>query len=169
MKKLCLILGDQLSENLSSLQSLSPDDEILMAEVYAEASYVKHHPQKIALIFSAMRHFAERLKQLGYIVHYIKLDDPMNQGDLLSQMKHLSHEKQVQNWVITEPGEWRLKEVFLQEHQMGELEVTLLEDQRFVVSHQEFEDFLQGRKQPRMEHFYRKVRKKTGFLMRRSR
>jgi deoxyribodipyrimidine photolyase-related protein len=27
-----------------------------------ETSYVAHHPQKIALIFSAMRHFAKELK-----------------------------------------------------------------------------------------------------------
>ncbi len=31
-------------------------DRIVMAEVADEAEYVKHHPQKIALIFSAMRH-----------------------------------------------------------------------------------------------------------------
>jgi deoxyribodipyrimidine photolyase-related protein len=32
-----------------------------MAEVMAEGTYVPHHPQKIALILSAMRHFAAEL------------------------------------------------------------------------------------------------------------
>ena len=165
MKKLCLILGDQLSDQLSSLKSLNPDDEILMAEVYAEASYVKHHPQKIALIFSAMRHFAEQLIQQGYTVNYYTLDDPNNQGDLIRQMAYLSQVKNVNEWILTEPGEWRLKEIFLNAGPSHNLDITLLEDDRFVVSHSEFQDFLKGRKQPRMEHFYRKVRQKNGLLM----
>ena len=142
LMKLCLILGDQLSEDLSSLQSLNPGDEILMAEVNAEASYVQHHPQKIALIFSGMRHFAKQLRNLGHTVHYIKLTDPQNQGDLLGQMKHLSEQLQVQQWVITEPGEWRLKKIFKEAAHNTDLDISLLEDTRFVVSHQEFQDFL---------------------------
>jgi len=31
-----------------------------------EAAYVKHHKEKVAFLFSAMRHFAEELKQGGY-------------------------------------------------------------------------------------------------------
>jgi deoxyribodipyrimidine photolyase-related protein len=33
-----------------------------LKQVLEETSYVAHHPQKIALIFSAMRHFAKELK-----------------------------------------------------------------------------------------------------------
>jgi deoxyribodipyrimidine photolyase-like uncharacterized protein len=36
-----------------------------MAEVSDEASYVPHHPKKIAFLFSAMRHFAQKLQQDG--------------------------------------------------------------------------------------------------------
>ena len=64
--KLGIILGNQLSENLATLRSLNPaTDHLLLAEVGAEATYVKHHPQKIALIFSAMRHFADSLRRQG--------------------------------------------------------------------------------------------------------
>ena len=41
-----------------------------MAKVVEEATYVTHHPQKIALIFSAMRHFAKELKAEGWRVRY---------------------------------------------------------------------------------------------------
>ena len=55
-KTLILILGDQLSAGISSLQAAAPADAVvLMAEVGAEATYVKHHKKKIALIFSAMQ------------------------------------------------------------------------------------------------------------------
>ena len=45
------------------LVSIAPGEAvILMMEVWDEATYVRHHKQKIVLIFSAMRHFAEELR-----------------------------------------------------------------------------------------------------------
>ena len=42
--RLILVLGDQLSLNLSSLRAGNrADDVVLMAEVAAEADYVPHH------------------------------------------------------------------------------------------------------------------------------
>ena len=62
--RLGLVLGDQLSFDLASLASLDPArDAVLMAEVEGEARYVPHHPLKIILIFSAMRHFAQALRE----------------------------------------------------------------------------------------------------------
>ena len=43
MSDAVLILGDQLSFSLSTLQAAGPDAEIFMAEVADEASYVGHH------------------------------------------------------------------------------------------------------------------------------
>lgn len=61
-RSLIFVLGDQLSMSLSSLGGADPgQDVILMCEVLEEASYVQHHKLKIALIFSAMRHFAQEL------------------------------------------------------------------------------------------------------------
>lgn len=66
-----LILGDQLHHQLATFKSLDRTrDVILMAEVVEEATYVAYHQQKIALIFSAMRHFAKALKAQGWRVRY---------------------------------------------------------------------------------------------------
>ena len=78
MARCCLILGDQLSHTLSALQTLDADDSVLLVEVWSEATYVKHHPQKIALTFAAMRHFADALRRTGRSVQYVKLTDPAN-------------------------------------------------------------------------------------------
>ena len=81
MSSLRLILGDQLSHSISSLEECDKEqDIILMCEVMEEATYVKHHKKKIAFLFSAMRHFAHELKQQNYRVDYIKLDDKNNSG-----------------------------------------------------------------------------------------
>jgi len=47
----------------------------------------------------------------------------------------------------------------------GNNAVTLLEDDRFLASHAEFEAWAAGRKELRMEYFYREMRRKTGLLM----
>ena len=53
---------------------------VLMCEVAEEATYVRHHKKKIILLFSAMRHFADELRGLGWTVAYTKLDDAGNAG-----------------------------------------------------------------------------------------
>ena len=79
MKSLRLILGDQLSESIASLQGLDKArDTILLCEVIEEATYVPHHQKKIAFLFSAMRHFAEELRDKGINIRYVKLDDAKN-------------------------------------------------------------------------------------------
>ena len=45
-----------------------------MVEVQEEATYVRHHKKKIAFLFSAMRHFADELRGLGWKVDYVTLD-----------------------------------------------------------------------------------------------
>ena len=84
MRILRFVLGDQLSHHISSLEEADPDqDGILLMEVLGEASYVPHHPKKIAFIFSAMRHFYQELKDKGFQSHYIKLEDERSLGSFL--------------------------------------------------------------------------------------
>ena len=81
------VLGDQLSLGVSSLQGVDPADaRILMMEVAEETGYVRHHKRKIAFILSAMRHHAARLRDAGWQVDYIKLDDPDNQGSFSAEL-----------------------------------------------------------------------------------
>lgn len=165
MTRCCLILGDQLSTDLSALQILEPQDAVLMAEVWSEATYVNHHKQKIALIFSAMRHFRDVLRRSGRTVHYVALDDTDNTQDLITEIERTQHAHQFSGWVVTEPGEWRLKAALEALRARVSFPVEVLEDSRFFASHERFAAFLSGRKQPRMEHFYRAMRKETGLLM----
>jgi hypothetical protein len=60
VSRLVLILGDQLSEDISALREADRESRhvMVMAEVMDEASYVPHHPKKIAFLFAAMRKFA---------------------------------------------------------------------------------------------------------------
>ncbi len=67
--RLVLVLGDQLSPDLSALtEADKATDVVVMAEVMGEAATPKHHPKKIALVFSAMRHFAAEMEADGWRV-----------------------------------------------------------------------------------------------------
>lgn len=166
MSKLCLVLGDQLSMSLSSIQSINKkNDVILMAEVMDEATYVKHHKQKIIFVFSAMRHFAQELQQQGYTVHYTKLDAKHNTGSLYGEVNRHVKTKKITEIVVTEAGEYRLTSDMQAWHQRLNLPVQILEDDRFIASHDEFKHWAKGRKELIMEYFYREMRKKTGLLM----
>ena len=87
MSVLRLVLGDQLSDDLSALKDMNPDvDTVLMAEVRDEATYVRHHKQKLALVFAAMRNHAERLKGRGVNVRYVRIDDADNSGSITGEL-----------------------------------------------------------------------------------
>lgn len=160
--RLVLVLGDQLSPNLSALRKCDKaNDVVVMAEVADEASYVPHHPKKIAFLFAAMRKFADRLRADGWQVAYTRLDDPDNTGSITGELIRRASEHKAAGVVYTEPGEWRLiaalGDMPLQSHS--------LPDDRFIASHADFAAWAEGRKQLRMEYFYRDMRRKTGLLM----
>ena len=162
MKRLILILGDQCSPGIVALKDADPEtDIVVMAEVADEASYVPHHPKKIAFIFSVMRHFAEDLRNDGWQVEYTPLDDPDNSGSIVGELLRYADKHGATEVIATEPGEFRLIEAL----QEAPIPVHLIEDDRFIATRAEFNDWAKGRKQLRMEYFYRDMRRKTGLLM----
>ncbi len=162
MVNLVLVLGDQLSEGLHALrQADKARDVVVMAEVGAEATYVPHHPKKIAFIFAAMRKFAAHLQAQGWRVAYTRLDDPENAGSLPGEVLRRAAEFGAGTVLATQPGEWRLIAAL----EGLPLAVTLLPDDRFLCAAPEFAAWAEGRKALRMEYFYREMRRKTGLLM----
>ncbi len=160
--RLILVLGDQLSDGLSALREANrARDVVVMAEVQAEASYVPHHPKKIAFVLAAMRKFARHLEEQGWRVAYTRLDDPENAGSIPAELLRRAEEFGAQEVIATQPGEWRLiaalEDLPLPVHQFA--------DDRFLSSQAEFATWAEGRKQLRMEYFYRDMRRKTGLLM----
>jgi deoxyribodipyrimidine photolyase-related protein len=166
MASLILVLGDQLTETLPAIRNASiRDDTLLMAEVNEEATYVKHHKKKIAFLFSAMRHFAQSLRDNDYNVTYVEYDDDNNQGDLLAQVKHTLASNAFDKVVVTFPGEYRLLKSMQQwEHVLG-IPVVIEEDDRFLSTPSDFAQWADGKKQLRMEFFYREMRRKHGILL----
>lgn len=165
-KTLRLILGDQLSPRVAALRDLHKlNDVVLLAEVADEATYVRHHKKKIAFVFAAMRAFATKLRAEGVTVRYVKLDHPENTNTLKGEVQRALDELGLSEVIVTEAGEHRLAaDMETWEAAFG-VPVEIREDTRFICSHARFRDWAQGRKQLRMEYFYREMRSDTGLLM----
>jgi deoxyribodipyrimidine photolyase-related protein len=129
--------------------------------VRTEGTYVPHHPQKIALILTAMRKHAAALTAQGFKVAYTRLDDPDNTQSITGELiRRASETGAAQVWAM-EPGEWRLAQAL----DALPLPVKVWPDPRFIASKGDFAAWADGRKQLRMEWFYRDMRRKTGLMM----
>lgn len=161
-----LVLGDQLCHDIASLQGIdAKSDVVLLCEVQAEATYVQHHIKKIAFIFAAMRHFAAELTAKGLQVRYVKLTDPANTGSIDGELGRALRELKPARLIATEPGEFRLREGMLQWQKMHGVDFELREDNRFLASHADFARWAAGKKQLRMEFFYREMRRRYKILL----
>ncbi len=161
-----LVLGDQLSEQLSALDELNPSiDVVLMAEVLAEAVYVRHHKQKIALTFASMRHFAERLRKRGIQVRYVGIDDGGNLHSITGELARALDETGLGAITVTECGEWRLAEQIADYARACPVPLQIRPDRRFICSKTRFAHWANGKKQLRMEFFYREMRREHQLLM----
>ncbi len=160
--RLILVLGDQLTETISALSAADKSrDIVVMAEVMAEGTSTAHHPQKIAMILTAMRKFSVHLRGQGWHVAYSKLDDVENTQSIGGELLRYAAQHGAGSVIATRCGEWRLHA----ELAGLALPINILEDNRFICSEAEFLAWADGRREWRMEYFYREMRRKTGLLM----
>jgi deoxyribodipyrimidine photolyase-related protein len=162
LKKLVLVLGDQLDINSPVLKNLNPKtDRVVMIESADEAKYVWSHKAKIALFLSAMRHFAKQLGELGVPLQYIK-QSPKSIGD---KLRAIIENEKCTHLVCLEPGEYRLKcEIEALASELN-IELEMQEDPHFYCSRQEFSNWVAGKKELRLEYFYRLMRKTHNILV----
>lgn len=166
MTTIRLVLGDQLSTDLSALADIdAANDVVLMLEVEEECRYVPHHKQKIVLFLSAMRHFAQDLREKGVHVDYVRLDDPANTGNFTTEVERALARHEACRLVLTQPGEWRVQAMAEDWSHRFALPVDLREDDRFFATKAGFQAWASGRRSWRMEHFYREMRREHDVLM----
>ncbi|MGB3723429.1 MAG: cryptochrome/photolyase family protein [Pacificimonas sp.] len=164
--KLVCILGDQLTRTLASLRGCTKDDTvILMAELDEETTYVGHHKQKLVFILSAMRHFAEELRADGWTVDYVELEDDANSGSFTGELARALDRHDVDEVRVVKAAEWRVQAAIDEWPDRFDCDIRMFDDDRFVCGIGEFADWAEGRKELRMEYFYREMRRKTGLLL----
>lgn len=170
MAKLVLVLGDQLDMASSAFDDFNPEhDAIWMAEVVEESTHVWSSKQRTTLFLSAMRHFAEALRARGWRVHYLRLDDERvpsaTRASLSAALTDAIARWAPDSLVLTAPGDWRVLAAVRRVADGAGVALDLRDDRHFFSTVREFAAHAAGRKQLRMEYWYREQRKKTGVLM----
>ncbi len=169
MRNLILILGDQLDAQSAAFDDVDDAaDQFWMAEVEEEATHIWCHKQRLALFFSAMRHFCEELRERNYTVHYHELtakrakDRGRNFAEILKKdVRKLKPAK----LVAVLPGDYRVKRQLEKAAEELDVPLELRADRHFYCQPEEFAQFAEGRKTLVLETFYRHMRKKHDVLM----
>ena len=166
VRHLVIVLGDQLDHDSSAFDGFDPaQDVVWMAEVAEESTHVWSAKPRIAIFLSAMRHFAAELRERGLPLHYTALDDPANTGKLAGELQRAIDHLQPQQLILTAPGDWRVLQALRAVAAQAGLPLNLRDDSHFFSTVRDFAAHAKGRKQLRLEYWYRELRKKHGVLM----
>ena len=139
-----------------------------MAEVTDESTHVWSAKQRTVLFLAAMRHFAQALRDDGIPVLYRALTaDPAVSPDstLADELRATLAAHRVLEVVMVTPGDVRVRAALLAVAEDLGVALRWCEDTHFLCSTAEFAAHANGRKQLRMEYFYREMRRRHGVLM----
>jgi deoxyribodipyrimidine photolyase-related protein len=139
-----LILGDQLS---TDYLADCAGHRLLMVEDPDFARRRPYHAKKLVLIWSAMRHFAAERHSEGWDVDY-RTGESLD--TVLASLPAVS---------VIQPREKGIRPLLARHH------ATLLPDPYWWTSPSEFRAWLGDRRSPRLEEYWRHLRKRTGLLM----
>ncbi len=164
-RQLRWLLGDQLHENHSWFGKV--DDEVLyvIAELPQEATYVRHHVQKLCAFFAAMAAFAELLRSRGHQVLYLTLDDSCQYSDLSSAITALVQRFDAREFHYQQPDEYRLVQQFESLELPETVAIRRVETEHFLLPFSEISEHFPSGKHVRMESFYRRMRLRFDILM----
>jgi len=141
-----LVFGDQLTRLPFNA------DRVLMVEARRFAQRYEYHPKKLTLVFSAMRHYRDELRDAGVKVRYVEAPtfaegfDEAVEGDTVRVQRPAAHADAVRE-ALNDAG----------------ASVEFVDSPKFLVSPDEFDDWEDG--SHRHEEFYRHVRRETGYLV----
>lgn len=165
-RDLVIVLGDQLDSQALALQGFDPKaDRIWMAEVEQESTHVPSSKMRSVLFLSAMRHFAQDLRARDWPLHYSYLDDADNSGTLRGELERAIQRYQPQTLRLSAPGDWRVWQDIQALARAHQLPLQVHEDRCFFTSVRDFAEHAKGRKQLRMEYWYRHLRQRFNILM----
>ena len=166
VRHLVVILGDQLDLQSSALTDFdATQDVVWMAEVAEESTHVWSAKQRIAVFLSAMRHFAQSLREQGLPVDYTRLEAPDNAGTLALELGKAITLLQPKAMVMSAPGDWRVLQSLRAVAKEHALALDLRDDTHFFSTVREFAGYAEGKKQVRLEYWYRELRRKHDILM----
>ncbi len=160
-----LILGDQLNIRHRWFEQNDSGVLYLIAELRQEATYVRHHIQKLCAFFAAMEQFAGSLESCGHDLCYMKLEETLRFDDLAGLVRSVCSRNGIKQFEFQSPDEYRLRRQLRQLQPGNAISVTECGSDHFLLPESEFAQYIIAGKHNRMETFYRKMRKRLDLSM----
>ncbi|WP_276273942.1 cryptochrome/photolyase family protein [Haloarcula litorea] len=152
------VRGDQLTRRRGPLAD-RPGERVLFVEAASFAEKLPYHPHKLTLVFSAMRHLRDDLRQAGRPVDYRRVETfeaglrdhftAHPEDTLVAQRPQTDGARQRIEGIVADAG--------------GSVE--FVPDERFLCSPERFDEWAGDDGTYRHEEFYRMLRRETGYLM----
>ncbi len=157
------ILGDQLSLEHAVLAKTPPGAaRIVMIESKARGAVHRFHQIKLVLVYSAMRHFAESLRESGWEVDYVLLEEALTFETGLQ--RHISRHRP-EKIVLAEPNSFFETEVIERLGRKLQVQIDLVPTTQFLMTRDDFHQWAKDSRRLLMENHYRRLRKRFGWLM----
>jgi deoxyribodipyrimidine photolyase-related protein len=151
-KTLIYLAHDNLNRHKGALKDADPEHhEVIFVESERMLKGARWHKQRVYFLLSAARHFAESLRQEGFIVHYEKATDTA------SGIKRLA--KDFSSVIAAAPSSYRLTE------SLKAIGVEFLPNDFFLTTREAFASWANSQKSLKMENFYRFQRERLNILM----
>ncbi|AFJ02808.1 alpha-deoxyribodipyrimidine photolyase-like protein [Methylophaga frappieri] len=161
---LLLILGDQLNRNSLIFEDVdTKTSHFMMAEVLDESSRYLSSKQRTTVFLSAMRHFAENCQKDDLPLFYYSLDKRL--ASFSDALDHHLKNTPFKTIRCVLAGDYRVVKEINHWTNQHDISIEWLPDQHFIARQGEFKRWLSERKQPRMEYWYRQLRKERAILM----
>ncbi len=162
--RLRLILGDQLNQQHSWFSETDPQVVYLIAELPQETNYTRHHVQKICAFFAAMEQFAYRLADKDHQVIYLTLEETHGFSNLDELLQAVIDQHSLNYFDYQRPDEYRLANQLADFNPEG-VSKEQVETEHFLLPFEDLSKEFKADKPSKMEFFYRRMRKRFGFLM----
>ncbi len=159
-----LILGNQLFSTVFFPKLDSKKAKVFMREDLELCTHFKYHKQKIGFFLSAMRKYAEGLKDAGFQVRYDRLGQ--DSASFEAALADFIDKEKVDHLYLFE-----IEDKFFEARVLDTvarikgLKVTQVASPMFLTTRAEFRTYLQGTKKPFMKTFYESQRKRLRILV----
>ncbi len=159
-----LILGNQLFSPKHFPKLDKKKTFFFMREDAALCTHFKYHKHKIIFFLSAMRKYADELRDEGYEVHYETLNEDKNTYE--KSLVNFLKSKKAQNFHFFEIEDKFFETTITDTlKNLPEIKTEQIPSPMFLTSRGRFADYLKNSKKPFMRTFYEAQRKRLKILI----
>ena len=130
------ILGDQLLPQHPALRQATPQDTFLFIESASRSGHLRYHQHKLVLLYSAMRHYAEELRQAQKQVWYHQLEDGI--GDYFDALERFCENQKPSSIIVMEPNEWGMQSILPHLAKRLGVAIEIIPSEQFLVTRGDF-------------------------------